>query len=1201
MPKDSLPSPALRLQDVSWPRFLTAPDARLLEDLYVPALSRAVRYDRVCGYFSSRVLATAARGFGGLIGNLLAMGDAAPRPAVRLLVNEQLDPDDMNALLATGDISKLEKQLLAGLKTPTELLQKNRLQMLAWMVKVGLLDVRVGLMRRTNGVSHAKFGIIEDAHGDILSFMGSDNETQAALVENYEELQLVSSWKDAEFTSYYRHRFDTLWEDDDKHVQTVPLPDAVRAKLITFAPAKPPHELLHAPEQMRAKMVWNFLAAAAYLPDGGAACDATALVDMWPHQRRVVEDTSAAFPVGRLLCDEVGMGKTVEAILTLRRLIAGRGVRRALLMVPAGLLRQWQDELREKGGLIVPRWDSGTTYWPDGRSEKEEAFDALDRHDLLLISREWARLPNNRSTLLVAPSWDLVLLDEAHAARRAIQEERDFNSNNLLLELLRQLQLRRRTRGLLLLSATPMQTQPWEPWDLLAVLGVGGPWQVDFDATRTYYQAIADLKQQGLDHVTAQQVADLATATSGRPPLPVSASFHDNGNLADRLVFAPPAERVRLADWLRQASPLAQRMHRNTRQTLRRYFERGTLATAPPRREVKDVLFDYAVDAERVAYKAIETYINKRYEQLEKEKAGKGFVMTIYRRRASSSPLALQRSLQRRRDTLDKIIQQHQHSDFLSFHEEGLDVRDLGDLDVDEQIDAGLPTSPTAAQAEKKEVSSLLAQLEALNTTDSKLARFWPILQEVAADGRAVLVFTEYTDTMEYLKEQLRPTYGSTLGCYSGGGGQIWQNGAWITVTKADITERLSSGEIKVLICTDAASEGLNLQAASALINYDLPWNPSKVEQRIGRIDRIGQRQSVLPVRNLFLVDSVDVEVYGALRKRCGLFEHFVGPMQPVLALARDAFRRNLRPEQLPAFLSDLERRAATAQADVVTVSAYTESEAEEVSTVIPPVTRSDLAWALSLISESVGKVRAKKRKDGTWKVTGVSAIKAPLTLEREALERSKELTPLTLVGDTIGHVADQLPLPSSSPLVIAHAEANQYRAYEARWVGKGAVETVTSLAQLRQLIDAWDGALPSASLLFTARIDAQAAAQERVAAMKQAADAAQQADMDAQLEAARLRLLRELARTLRCLGDGDLSKLLQQQLQLKTPSGERFRKAFRLLGGPPKWSERLDKEATRYVADLTDYQRQQRINLASQMEAALNDPRWLAVKTPAR
>src|SRR3970040_709513 len=118
-------------------------------------------------------------------------------------------------------------------------------------------------------------------------------------------------------------------------------------------------------------MIWNYIIEAPYFPAGGATCDATAMVDHWPHQRRVVTETAEVWPEGRLLCDEVGMGKTVEAILVLRRLLTGRGVRRALILLPAGLLKQWQGELREKGGLIFPRLEGTTTLvWPNETSQR---------------------------------------------------------------------------------------------------------------------------------------------------------------------------------------------------------------------------------------------------------------------------------------------------------------------------------------------------------------------------------------------------------------------------------------------------------------------------------------------------------------------------------------------------------------------------------------------------------------------------------------------------------------------------------------------------------------------------------------------------------------------------------------------------------------------------------------------------------------
>jgi ERCC4-related helicase len=91
-----------------------------------------------------------------------------------------------------------------------------------------------------------------------------------------------------------------------------------------------------------------------------------------------------------------------------------------------------------------------------------------------------------------------------------------------------------------------------------------------------------------------------------------------------------------------------------------------------------------------------------------------------------------------------------------------------------------------------------------------------------------VLVFTEYSDTLEYLRDNLVTHYGKSIGCYSGAGGELGDGEKWQIVTKDEITKALNKGELKALICTDAASEGLNLQAAGAVINYDLPWNPSR-------------------------------------------------------------------------------------------------------------------------------------------------------------------------------------------------------------------------------------------------------------------------------------------------------------------------------------------------------------------------------------
>ena len=193
---ETTPAPVLSagsLRSRHWTRFLRGPDPVLLEELYVPALTEAVRYDRCCAYFSSTVLAAAARGFAGLIRRLVAMGDAAPRPAVRLVVNEELAPDDVRAMIETRDTSALEEALAKRLKSPRELLEKRRLAMLGWLVKAGLLDVRVGVMRQGSGIVHAKFGLMTDEAGDSVVFNGSGNESAHGLLANYERIDVSTS------------------------------------------------------------------------------------------------------------------------------------------------------------------------------------------------------------------------------------------------------------------------------------------------------------------------------------------------------------------------------------------------------------------------------------------------------------------------------------------------------------------------------------------------------------------------------------------------------------------------------------------------------------------------------------------------------------------------------------------------------------------------------------------------------------------------------------------------------------------------------------------------------------------------------------------------------------------------------------------------------------------------------------------------
>ena len=1187
------------LRKRSWKRFLRGPDQELLEELYVPALSEAVRYDRCCSYFSSSVLAAAARGFGRLIERLEAMGGSATRPAVRLIVNEELTADDVRAMTETGNISRLEEALEKRFKTPRDMLKnlKPRLAMLGWLVNKGLLEVRVGVMRRGEGILHAKFGIMSDENGDAVAFSGSGNESARGILANYERLEVSTSWEDPERHREYGSEFDTLWRDGHPDVHTVTLPEALRLKLVKLAPREPPIiEPSGSMARQKAAMLWRFIVEAPYLPNGETACDATAMVDLWPHQRRVVEETAEAWPEGRLLCDEVGMGKTVEAILVLRRLMAGRGVRRALILLPAGLLRQWQAELREKGGMIFPRLEgTSNLVWPDEKEERVSGLaEALER-DVLLMSRETARTENNLALLLAAPAWDLVVLDESHAARRRKQEEGEFNRGTLLLTLLRQLQLRRRARGFLLLSATPMQTHPWEPWDLLAVLGEGGAWLAEFEKVRNFYNAIPAVKNGRCDMKTAQRAAALIAADPCFPPFTgEKTSSPDAENAAKLLSFARPTQREELAQWLRRGSPLGRRIHRNTKATLREYHARGMLGKSPPERKVDDIVFNFQDPAERLVYNEITRYIERRFAELEKEKPGKGFVMTIYRRRASSSPLALERSLNRRREGLLRVVEARATDTILSLDEpESVDPDEFPDTETGARVSPAFPTDPKLARGELQDIERLIEQRLGLGGRDTKRDKFFEVLRKITEDGRAVLVFTEYTDTLEYLRDSLVDHYGTGLGCFSGIGGQQWDGSSWKPVTKDVITRSLQGGELRVLLCTDAASEGLNLQTAGAVINYDLPWNPSKVEQRIGRIDRIGQKLSTVHVVNLFLENSVDDKVYRALRSRCGLFEHFVGPMQPVLARAR---RMLLGQEKVE--LNALEKEATQVEQDPLALETYVESLVTSPPISHIPASREKVENGLASLVRELGFHVKKIAGSSAYRISGLGRRPSVFASTVEALEQNPDALPLSPLEPHLAKIAERLSRSGEClPFVVGSWQSGAFRRSISYWMGEGETYEIKSFDDLEKHLQKWDGSYADPEKRLREEQSAQRKAERQVRELEARTDQRERQGLERQVAAARIRLQIELGRYLVCIGAGaaDLNKLLHTQMKRDIASSNRLKRCIVRLGGYPKWPPDLCQELESFVSGLSDNQRKARL-LGKEIDAALEDPRWEAM-----
>ena len=873
-----------------------------LNKFYIPVLKEAVSYDRVTGYFRSSALVAAAPG----LTHFIRAG-----AHMRLVAGAELSEEDVLALTEGEPLSDvLTRRLLTDPIAGIDVVGDHRLEVLAYMVREGMIEIRIGVpttptgrpLRRaeTDRYFHSKYGILTDAGGNRIAFIGSDNESASGWVVNHETFTVAKSWKPEVWEEQgvdICRRFDNLWNGTpDKGWAVVGLPEAVRERLIGLAKPEPP--ALVDPAESAAKEDEDvekarlaFLRVAPRIDGGTGVGFATAGVEPWPHQLAIAQRAVDTFPRSYLLADEVGLGKTIEAGLTLRELLVSGRAERILLLVPASVIRQWQEELIEKFALDVPRYD-GKTFWSAAGVEISGAGNPWRAFPVVLASSHLARRQSRREEVLAAAPWDVVLVDEAHHARRRGSKPND--TPNALLGLLRAMKDAGAWKSLYLASATPMQMHPHEAWDLLYLLGLHGLWAGDAEPFIRYYTDLREpfsgrdwafLARMSRDFFADDDAGpDPALEAAVKRELGLAGSnpvrgFASNGITAAAASALRPETREWMDRWLRAHTPMHDRVFRTTRSMLRRYKADGILApdTIIPRRSVRDRFIPMTKDEQNL-YGRIETYIHRWYDAYRgsAEKKPLGFIMTIYRRRLTSSFEAIERSLRRRLEVL------RQNGMVAGL----LDEDDINAIETEAYDDIAFEFQAKALAKEIIELEDFIGALAQRPPDESKMAYLHDELKEAFAGIHdTALIFTQYTDTMDYVRDQLVPVYGSRVACYSGRGGERWDPvaRAWAPVPKVELKNLFRAGEeVKILIGTDSLSEGLNLQTCAKLVNYDMPWNFMRVEQRIGRVDRIGGRELV-EISNYFYKDTVEEQVYRGIGEDFDWFEDVVGPAQPVL------------------------------------------------------------------------------------------------------------------------------------------------------------------------------------------------------------------------------------------------------------------------------------------------------------------------------
>lgn len=573
-------------------------------------------------------------------------------------------------------------------------------------------------------------------------------------------------------------------------------------------------------------------------------------VDIQPHQVSVVHKVISNYPHRFLLCDEVGLGKTIEAGMALKELRARAGVQRVLAIVPPNLVRQWQFEMRTKFNEPFSVLSTATVNSLREIGYHGNPFAHPDYSSVLCSSR-WVTSPRWKD-LCAEAYWDLIILDEAHHARR----HRDGGTTalyDLIQKMASEEQIRR--MGMLLLTATPMQLHPSELYALVELLDPTlFPSEEEFERHRRETPGLSRLVESLTSHgFPVQGQGNEETVQQ------VSEWLELDLDETRRRLSSGPDELREVIEKLADKHRLSEVLIRN-----RKALVGGFMPRTAHRWEV-----DLSPD-ERAALRAVEDYVRFGYQFAADTNANAiGFLMVTFQKLAASSIAAIRESLLRRREKVQANAVAAQSPS------EG-DMESM--LDDDETASDVVGESDAVTSTIQQELELLDRAIVAINDvgeTDSKARVFIERIGELFKDNRdeKVLVFTQFRETQNHL-EQLFTRQDWTVNLF---------HGQMSPQQKDRAIERFrkESGP-QVLISTEAGGEGRNLQFCNLLVNYDLPWNPMKVEQRIGRVDRIGQTKPI-SIFNLWVKGTVEERVLDILESRIRMFTETVGELDPIL------------------------------------------------------------------------------------------------------------------------------------------------------------------------------------------------------------------------------------------------------------------------------------------------------------------------------
>ncbi|NVM46640.1 MAG: DEAD/DEAH box helicase family protein, partial [Candidatus Lokiarchaeota archaeon] len=576
-------------------------------------------------------------------------------------------------------------------------------------------------------------------------------------------------------------------------------------------------------------------------------CITNSRLSLMPHQINVAHRLSEEYFPRIILADEVGLGKTIEAGIYIKEMMARNLAERILIVVPATLVKQWQFEMQNKFNIEFTIYD-GKKIKELKKSGTKRSAEVLQNpfyyDNLIICSLQFAR---NRKyiDLLSQISWDIVVFDESHHLRRYLINATTGNYRETLnYDLARHLSLT--TESLLLLSATPLQLHSFELYSLIELIQ-----REAFDNFSDFEHFRKNMPFINLLTANINQIDNLNNFEVKNTIKLLKNLNHVNKNKKDKEILDQLTDdeyKLNLLKKIEKDHTLSQFLIRNRKKNV---FSEDFINE----RVVKTIIVN-PTKQELELYNEIRLYLAKIYNtSTSKENIGIGFIITTLQKLLTSSKYAFLKSLERRIEQIER--QKNLSIEMNILREEDPEYYEL-ELE-DEFIDSEITFNDEIESTNKKGKAALgylnqekilkdfYAKLNAL-PYDSKCQKLVELVGRIYRQNpnEKILIFTQFVDTLLYLKKLLNSQEEEYfIETFYGGLDKV---------EKDEAVERFRTNEkFAILISTEIGGEGRNFQFARILINYDLPWNPMKLEQRIGRLDRIGQKSKKIYIYNFYL------------------------------------------------------------------------------------------------------------------------------------------------------------------------------------------------------------------------------------------------------------------------------------------------------------------------------------------------------------